>query len=175
MSPGGCSRVAASAAAVALVLLAGALGGGDGWPGPPRAHAQAHGHQHVPVPGEYAKTRVPAAIWTDARVLARGKEIYASRCAACHGERGDGKGPGSAALALKPADLTDAQMVADMTPRHWFWRVSEGGQVEPFRSLGSAMPAWKHDLSVDDRWAVIAYARTLSGHRGAQRAPHPHR
>jgi Cu/Ag efflux protein CusF len=28
------------------------------------------------------------------------------------------------------------------------------------------MPAWKGELSMNDRWAVIAYAHTLSGHRG---------
>jgi len=28
------------------------------------------------------------------------------------------------------------------------------------------MPAWKGELSMQDRWAVIAYAHTLSGHRG---------
>jgi len=53
-------------------------------------------------------------------------------------------------------------MVAEMTGAYWFWRVSEGGLVEPFRSAGSAMPAWKTELSVDDRWAVIAYQHSLS-------------
>jgi len=28
------------------------------------------------------------------------------------------------------------------------------------------MPAWKNDLSVEDRWAVIAYQHTFSGHEG---------
>jgi mono/diheme cytochrome c family protein len=54
-----------------------------------------------------------------------------------------------------------------MTESYWFWRVSEGGAVEPVKSQGSAMPAWKDTLSVDDRWAVIAYRHTFSGHEGA--------
>ena len=66
----------------------------------------------------------------------------------------------------KPADLTDGKMVAEMPDDFWVWRVSEGGLVEPFKSKGSVMPAWKGDLSMNDRWAVIAYAHTLSGHRG---------
>jgi Cu/Ag efflux protein CusF len=57
-------------------------------------------------------------------------------------------------------------MVAEMAGNHWVWRVSEGGLVEPFKSKGSVMPAWKGELSMNDRWAVIAYAHTLSGHRG---------
>jgi hypothetical protein len=28
------------------------------------------------------------------------------------------------------------------------------------------MPAWKDELSIEDRWAVIAYQHTFSGHRG---------
>ena len=57
-------------------------------------------------------------------------------------------------------------MVAEMPGNYWVWRVSEGGLVEPFKSKGSAMPAWKTALSPEDRWAVIAYAHTLSGHHG---------
>jgi Cu/Ag efflux protein CusF len=35
--------------------------------------------------------------------------------------------------------------------------VSEGGQVEPFKSSQSAMPAYKTVLSDDQRWDVLAY------------------
>lgn len=107
-------------------------------------------------------------------MIARGKEIFDAKCALCHGQKGDGKGPGAANLPLKPADLTEARMVAEMAGNYWTWRVSEGGLVEPFKSKGSAMPAWKGELSMNDRWAVIAYAHTLSGHRGPHDATqHP--
>jgi mono/diheme cytochrome c family protein len=140
----------------------------------PAAPAGTDQHFHAPIPPAYASAHLPARVWTDPKMLARGKEIFAARCAVCHGESGDGKGPGGAALAPWPADLTDARMVAEMPGNYWFWRVSEGGLVEPFRSLGSAMPAWKHELSVADRWAVIAYAHTLSGHAGPHTAAeHP--
>ena len=125
-----------------------------------------HDHEHPPVPAAYANAHVPDAAWTDPKMIARGQEIYAARCALCHGDKGDGKGPGAAGLLLKPADLTDAAMVAEMPGNFWYWRVSEGGLVEPFKSKGSAMPAWKAELSQADRWAVIAYAHTFSGHRG---------
>jgi mono/diheme cytochrome c family protein len=126
-----------------------------------------HAHEHPTPPPEYAKVHAPAGTWTNARTIAHGKEIYEARCAVCHGARGDGKGPGAASLQVKPADFTDRKMVAEMTDSFWFWRVSEGGTVEPFKSEGSAMPAWKGVLSEQDRWAVIAYQHTLSGHRGA--------
>src|SRR5207245_11188724 len=44
--------------------------------------------------------------------------------------------------------------------------VSERGQVDPFKGKGSAMPPWKSELSVEDRWAVMAYQHTYSGHPG---------
>lgn len=123
-------------------------------------------HMHVPIAAAYANAHIPARVWTDPKMIEKGKEIYLARCALCHGERGDGSGPGGAGLKLRPSDLTDAKMVAVMAGNYWFWRVSEGGLVEPFRGAGSAMPAWKNELSVSDRWAVIAYAHTFSGHTG---------
>jgi len=136
---------------------------------PPKAkgHGHAHGdHEHPAVPAAYAKAHIPPQVWTDPKMIAKGKEIFVAKCALCHGEKGDGKGPGAANLPLKPADLTDGKMVAEMADNFWVWRVSEGSLVEPFKSKGSVMPAWKGELSMSDRWAVIAYAHTLSGHRG---------
>lgn len=128
--------------------------------------AGAHAHVHAPVPAAYAMSHIPARVWTDPRMIARGKEIFTAKCALCHGEKGDGKGPGSANLPLKPADFTDAKMVGEMAGNFSFWRVSEGGLVEPYKSMGSVMPPWKGELTIPDRWAVIAYVHTLSGHQG---------
>jgi mono/diheme cytochrome c family protein len=124
------------------------------------------GHAHVPAPLQYADAHVPPSVWTDPALIARGKEIYTVRCAVCHGDTGDGKGPAGVALPLKPSDFRDKAGVAEMRDTYWFWRVSEGGQVEPFKGKGSAMPPWKSELSVQDRWAVMAYQHTFSGHQG---------
>jgi mono/diheme cytochrome c family protein len=126
----------------------------------------AHAHVHVPAPLPYADTHMPPSLWTDAAAIARGKEIYTTRCAVCHGDEGDGKGPAGAVLPLKPPDLRDRDAIDEMRDNFWFWRVSEGGAVEPYKSRGSAMPAWKTELSVADRWAVIAYQHSFSGHKG---------
>src|SRR3972149_1030443 len=124
------------------------------------------GHAHVPAPLEYADLLMPPSVWTDQAMSPRGKEIYAANCAVCHGEHGDGKGPAGQALPLKPSDFRDRHAVAEMRDNYWFWRASEGGTVEPFKSRGSGMPPWKGTLSVEDRWAVIAYQHTFSGHQG---------
>ncbi len=152
----------------ALAALALAVWASD--PLPSRANGDKHedkgGHAHVPAPLEYADAHVPLGVWTDPAMLARGKEIYTTRCAVCHGDAGDGKGPAGLALPLKPPDLRDKAGMAEMRGNYWFWRVSEGGLVEPFKSKGSAMPPWKGELSVEDRWAVMAYQHTFSGHDG---------
>ncbi len=129
-------------------------------------HGSTVGHAHPIVPDDYRSAHVPASVWTDPTMMARGREIYQTRCAVCHGAQGDGRGPAAVALPLKPPDLREPSMINVMRGSYWFWRVSEGGQVEPFRSRGSAMPAWKTVLSVEDRWAVIAYQHAFSGHAG---------
>jgi mono/diheme cytochrome c family protein len=154
---------AASALALGTWILAPSIGRAD--PNGEK-HDDKGGHAHVPAPIEYADTHPPLSIWTDARLIARGKAIYSAKCSVCHGDTGDGKGPAGQALPLKPSDFRDKAGVAEMRDNYWFWRVSEGGQVEPFKGKGSAMPAWKNDLPVEDRWAVMAYQHTFSGHQG---------
>ena len=132
----------------------------------PKSSEDGPAHAHAAVPREYAQQHLRPAAWTDPAILVRGKSIYDEKCAVCHGTAGDGKGPGTAALPVKPPDMRDAKMIAEMPDSYWFWRVSEGGFVEPFRSRGSVMPPWKNALSADDRWAVIAYEHSFSGHTG---------
>lgn len=130
-------------------------------------HEEGGAHIHVPAPLAYADAHMPPSVWTDPAMLARGQEIYAATCAVCHGDEGDGQGPAGLALPLRPADMRNRAAVAEMRDNFWFWRVSEGGLVEPFTSAGSAMPPFQDDLSVAERWAVIAYQHTFSGHQGA--------
>jgi mono/diheme cytochrome c family protein len=129
-------------------------------------HEEEGAHIHVPAPLAYADAYVPPSVWTDPSMIARGKEIYMTNCAVCHGDEGDGKGPAGLALPLKPSDMRNQAAIAEMRDNFWFWRVSEGGLVEPFRSKGSAMPPFKDTLSAEERWAVMAYQHTFSEHQG---------
>src|SRR5262249_56157684 len=123
---------------------------------------------------EYGEEAGAGDLWTDQAVLDRGRTIYETQCAICHGPRGAGDGPAAASLELKPPSLQDAAMVAEMTPEYWFWRVSEGGAAEPYKSKGSVMPADKKSVPAEDPWAVIAYQHTLSSHSGPHvAAEHP--
>jgi mono/diheme cytochrome c family protein len=115
------------------------------------------------VPGPYRDASPPTADFLSATAsLAAGQALYQRHCATCHGETGYGDGLAGHVLPLKPANLADPRGVVQQPPNYWFWRVSEGGTVEPFHSRGSVMPAWKYHLSETERWQVIAFARTLA-------------
>src|SRR2546422_8321702 len=85
------------------------------------------GHAHVPAPIEYADVHVPLSVWTDAAMIARGKDIYTTRCAVCHGDTGDGKGPAGVALPPKPSNFPAQEGVARKSCNQLFLRGNDGG------------------------------------------------
>lgn len=117
----------------------------------------AHEHMHPKVPHKFEGLSNPFA--GDDETLAAGQVIFATNCAVCHGMQGKGNGPGAAELNPKPSDLADGHMMEMLTDAYLFWRVSEGGQIEPFNS---AMPPWKVILSAEQRWQVISYVRSFT-------------
>jgi cytochrome c oxidase cbb3-type subunit 2 len=93
-------------------------------------------------------------------ILLRGKTVFFSQCAVCHGVDGAGKGEAAYLLFPKPRNLTQRsfRLVSNL----------EGVvQVEDiFRTItrgmpGSAMPSWEI-LPEQDRWAVSHYVNSLS-------------
>ncbi|WP_207062015.1 cytochrome c [Motiliproteus sp. SC1-56] len=124
-------------------------------------HAASPGGSHahkvwVEPPASYRQVSYDA--WQDADAAARGEKIYIEHCATCHGPQGKGKGPIAKALSHPPADLTHHFHHADgRGSAYLFWRVSEGGGVEPFKSRNSAMPAFEQVLSERQRWDVLTY------------------
>ncbi len=108
--------------------------------------------EEVSVPSDYAGKTNPLS----ADVAAAGKVVYDERCASCHGATGAGDGAASAGLDPKPADL--AEEVPNLGDDFLFWRISEGGGMEPFNS---AMPAWKGILTEEQIWQLVSYLRTL--------------
>lgn len=106
-------------------------------------------------PAEYAGKTNPFANQADAATA--GGALYAERCASCHGATGAGDGPAAAALDPKPADL--ATVVGDQADDFLFWRIMDGGAMEPFNS---SMPAQKGILTDDQVWQLVTYIRTLA-------------
>ena len=90
-----------------------------------------------------------------------GRGIYRSACAPCHGLRGDGQGPAARSINPKPRDFTAGVFKLRTTPSgalptdsDLFRTISEGVP-------GTWMPAWEELLSENQRWAVLAYLKTL--------------
>jgi mono/diheme cytochrome c family protein len=137
-----------------------------------RHTTEGHTHQHPwweAPPAEYANAR--STRWDDAAAIARGQQLFQAYCLTCHGADGKGTGPIAKGLPHPPADLTHHfHRAPGDGDAYLFWRVSEGGQVEPFKSSQSAMPAFKAVLSEDQRWDVLAYVHAAF-HKGFLQTP----
>ncbi len=114
-----------------------------------------HGEWASP-PLEYADNN--SNRWTNLDAIKRGQRLYTQNCMSCHGVDGKGAGPTASTLQHPPADLTNHfHKAPGEGDAYLFWRVSEGGSVEPFKSMQSAMPAFKNTLGKEERWDVLAY------------------
>jgi putative copper resistance protein D len=82
--------------------------------------------------------------------VARGADLYAESCAACHGGGGRGDGPNALSLPFKPADLT--QHVSHHPAGELYWMIAHG---VPQRS----MPAFSPAIAEKDIWNIVRYLR----------------
>ncbi|MDP2603928.1 MAG: cytochrome c [Deltaproteobacteria bacterium] len=90
-----------------------------------------------------------------------GEKLYLENCAACHGQKGDGKGPEANRLKTKPRDFTTGNYKFRSTPSG-----SLPLDDDIFRSISrgvrtTSMLAQLH-LSEEERWAVTRYIKTFS-------------
>jgi len=73
-----------------------------------------------------------------------GEEMYASYCAACHGDKGKGDGPAAAAMATPPRDLTTlSKSNRGQFPRALVFFSILNGKVRQKGEQGYEMPNWK--------------------------------
>jgi mono/diheme cytochrome c family protein len=84
--------------------------------------------------------------------LKEAKMLFQNNCAPCHGDTGEGDGPVSDELLVKPANLTDAKSMNPQTDGELFWRITTGF---------SGMPSWSK-LTDTQRWRLVNYVRTLA-------------
>jgi mono/diheme cytochrome c family protein len=90
-------------------------------------------------------------------MMERGREIYRTNCAACHGQEGKGDGPGAAVLTPPPGDHTDSAYMATLSDREIADVIKMGGAIKG-RPL---MPSHPH-ISGTDMDSLIAYIRSLA-------------
>ena len=106
------------------------------------------------IPEQYDGLRNPHV--NDPAQISAGEELYEANCASCHGITGEGDGPASGGLNPSPGNL--AARHPSMSDSYMYWRISEGGLMEPFNSI---MPGWKGLLDEESIWQIISYVRTM--------------
>ncbi len=89
-------------------------------------------------------------------VVAAGRDLYAANCTMCHGTQGDGDGPAGAGLSPRPANLRSLVHSPMVRDDYRMWAIGAGGA-----EFGTGMPAFKDALTVDARWKIVRYLRTL--------------
>ena len=131
----------------------GMMMGGPGTMGQPsiqrRRQAMATG-----IPAPYRGVTDPLA--STPAVIAAGRDLYAAKCAMCHGAQGDGDGPAGAGLSPRPANLRSLVHSPMARDDYLMWAIGAGGA-----EFGTSMPAFKDALTEDARWKIIRYLRTL--------------
>jgi DMSO reductase family type II enzyme heme b subunit len=92
--------------------------------------------------------------------VAAGKAVYERKCALCHGEKGDGKGPAAELLDPRPRDFTSGiykiRTTAGKMPSDddLFRTITDG-------MPGTTMPGWAV-LPEKDRRNLVAYIKTFA-------------
>jgi DMSO reductase family type II enzyme heme b subunit len=98
--------------------------------------------------------------------LAAGKQLYAERCAHCHGEAGDGRGVAAEVVYPKPRDFTSG--VYKFRTRH---QTEQGNKLaadeDIFRSIseglhGTSMPGWGKFFSKQQITQLVHYIKTFA-------------
>jgi cytochrome c oxidase subunit II len=107
---------------------------------------------------EQERWDVVAALWsfgTTADRLDLGQRLYLKNCAACHGERGAGDGPGGKHQPKKPADFTVARRMLAGTSALYTGKIRRGG-------MGTGMPYWGSIFTEQELTAVVDYLWTFA-------------
>jgi len=89
------------------------------------------------------------------QLLERGQQRYTINCAPCHGAVGDGKGITSKYNMIAMANFQDARLV----------KMPDGEIFNTITYGKNLMGAYGPNVTITDRWAIIAYVRALERSR----------
>jgi high-affinity iron transporter len=93
---------------------------------------------------------------------ARGRQLYAEGCEACHAA--DGSGHTGLRLSTEPPDLTDRGQSGGFSPSRVF-------RAESYGVPGTAMPSFDPAYSTADRWSIAFYMLGLPQAAAVARSP----
>jgi mono/diheme cytochrome c family protein len=114
----------------------------------------------VPVSGGEAVLRAtlgpalkPPLAMDDANVIARGKAVYFTFCAQCHGLNFDGNGTVGQSFQPLPTDFRTTAVQSKLAGE-LFKSVSYG-------IPGGRQPPLETTITIDDRWSAVAFVKSL--------------
>jgi mono/diheme cytochrome c family protein len=101
--------------------------------------------------------------------LERGAAVYAAHCSVCHGEQGDGKGPGWLGQMPRPQVFTNRNYMSRLTDQYLF-DVTKFGKLDVVRREGRGrgyksvgMPPFNDDLTDAEVKELVSFQRTVRG------------
>jgi mono/diheme cytochrome c family protein len=83
--------------------------------------------------------------------LAKGKEQFATYCAPCHGDSGQGNGPVAHLLAKPPKNLVVGTS-KDLPDGYIYGAIRDGVL---------SMPSYAEEMPAEQRWQVVMYLRSM--------------
>jgi mono/diheme cytochrome c family protein len=86
--------------------------------------------------------------------VARGKKLYQSQCAMCHGEKADGKGEVAEEMKVNPPDFTKPETLKDRTDGALFVILAVGSDT---------MPGQGTRMKDKEKWDLVNYLRAVGG------------
>ena len=97
-------------------------------------------------------------LWLSASAMAGAPEIFAQKCAGCHGR--DGKGQTTMGKKLSVKDLTDAKVQAAAKDADWEKSIAEGVKNEAGKVV---MQPNKGKISPEDIKGLVKVCREFKG------------
>ena len=122
-------------------------------PTPPANTSTAQqAHHKYNVPAEEKERKNPVR-FTELSVD-RGRKLFQSHCALCHGINADGKGDFTGVYGVHPPDFTNPEELSQHTDGELFFIIGTGSEK---------MPGHHRKLAEKQRWDLVNYLRAVGG------------
>jgi mono/diheme cytochrome c family protein len=108
--------------------------------------------------GQFVAT---SPVTVDDTVVARGRERYHIYCQPCHDARGDGKG-----ILFQRGNVPTASFHQEKILKY-----ADGQIFDVITNGQGLMSGYRWPIPPADRWAIVAYVRTLQRERAARATP----